>query len=64
MKPITYDDRVNVTAHEGVPAATLLIKDLKISADRGEYMCVATNFLGSGNATVTLKVKGTAILSY
>jgi len=41
-----------------VPNAILQLKKLKIKTDRGDYICEATNDLGSSNSTVTLKVKG------
>ncbi|XP_067934571.1 basigin-like [Watersipora subatra] len=57
MQVITYDERVSTEAVEGVADAKLIIRDLKIKTDRGDYTCVATNYLDSFNATVTLKVK-------
>lgn len=58
MKEIEFDDHVNTTDKDGVPNALLVINDLKIKLDRGDYMCVASNFLGTDNTTVSLKVKG------
>lgn len=60
MKEVVYDSRVNTSAKDGVADALLHILDLKIETDRGDYTCIATNFLGSANTTVMLKVKGEA----
>ena len=64
FEEIKYDTRVNTTAKEGVPDALLVIRELTIKGDRGEYMCIATNDLGSANATATLKVKGNTKNAY
>lgn len=50
------DSRITFEENKGIENATLLIKDLKFE-DRAEYMCVATNDLGSHNNTILVRVK-------
>jgi len=44
-----------------VENSTLRIEDVRFD-DSADYMCVATNALGSANATISLRVKGTAFV--
>jgi len=50
------DSRISFEPHNGIDNATLLIKNLNFE-DRAEYMCVATNDLGSHNNTILVRVK-------
>lgn len=50
------NNRVKLSAHEGVENATLKIEDMDFK-DKGIYTCVASNKYGSHNATQTVRVK-------
>ncbi|CAI4222564.1 unnamed protein product [Auanema sp. JU1783] len=54
--PIPYSNRISCTNEFGV--ATLLIKHL-ITADSGEYKCVATNSKGSAETSASITVEST-----
>lgn len=63
FEPVEYDKRVNSSENsDHVPNAKLIIRELRINTDRGEYMCKAENDVGSNNQTVVLKVKGILLL--
>lgn len=50
------DPRILAEADRGIDAVKLTIKEAEFD-DRAEYMCVATNDLGSVNATILVRVK-------
>ena len=51
------DPRVTLSEHDGLANASLEIRDMDFE-DRAEYICVATNGIGSGNSTIMVRVKG------